>query len=236
MLSVEIILISGTHELCHISTHVLVWILAFRKVQDFWRRAVLPTVDSIMSHPVATINNKASVLDAIDLMIDEKVGSLIVMNLNTPIGIFTRRDFYRAVKQRLPLSETNIHTLMSSPIITIESHDDVQSLIRVMQVNNVTRAVVVDGTQLVGIVTETDIQLRLSRHQQTYTGLFKRYMVDTLAYILFWSGITILIQVYLVGISYEQFLTSSFLGFLVTLGVGGVYGRFLDLLRRRFEA
>ncbi|MCW4041171.1 MAG: L-alanine exporter AlaE [Candidatus Bathyarchaeota archaeon] len=138
-------------------------------------------------------------------------------------------------RQRLPLSETNIHTLMSSPIITIESHDDVQSLIRVMQVNNVTRAVVVDSTQLVGIVTETDIQLRLSRHQQTYTGLFKRYTVDTLAYILFWSGITILIQVYLVGISYEQFLTSSILGFLVTLGIGGVYGRFLDLLRKRFE-
>jgi CBS domain-containing protein len=213
----------------------LVWILTFGKVQDFWRRVLIPNVDSIMSHPVETINDKATVLDAIDLMIDEKVGSLVVMNLNKPIGIFTRRDFYRAVKQRLPLSETNIRTLMSAPIVTIGSHDDVQSLIRVMQANNVTRAVVVDGTQLVGIVTETDIQLQLPRHQRTYAGLFKRYAVDTLAYIMFWSGITILIQVYLVGISYEQFLTSSLLGFLVTLGVGGVYGRFLDLLRKKFE-
>lgn len=67
-------------------------------MRDFWRRAVLPNVASIVSHPVATINNTAKVLDAIDLMIDEKVGSLVVMNLNTPIGVFTRRDFYRAVK------------------------------------------------------------------------------------------------------------------------------------------
>ena len=188
-----------------------------------------------MSNPVETINDHATILDAIDLMIDKKVGSLVVMRLKKPIGIFTRRDFYRAVKQRLPLSETNIRLVMSAPIVTIRSHDDVQSLIRVTQTNNVTRAVVVDETQLVGIVTETDIQLRLPRHQWTYAGLFKRYAVDTLAYIMFWSGITILIQVYLVGISYEQFLTSSFLGFFVTLGVGGVYGRFLDLIRKKFE-
>ena len=153
-----------------VALHVLVWILTFRKVQDFWRRVLLPNVDSIMSHPVETINDSATVLDAIDLMIDEKVGSLVVMKVNKPVGIFTRRDFYRAVKQRFPLSKTNICILMSAPIITIGSNDDVQSLIRVMQANNVTRAVVVDGTRLVGIVTETDIQLRLPRHQRNYAS------------------------------------------------------------------
>jgi CBS domain-containing protein len=57
-----------------------------------------------------------------------------------------------------------------------------------MDANKVTRAVVIDGTQLVGIITETDIQVRLSCHQRSYAGLFKRYVVDAGAYILFWSG------------------------------------------------
>lgn len=149
----------------------MVWLLTFGKVQDFWHRVLLPNVDSIMSHPVETISDKATVLDAVDLMADQKVGSLVIMNLNQPIGIFTRRDFYRAVKQRLPLSETNIRNLMIAPIITVGSRDDVQSLIRVMQANNVTRAVVIDGSQHVGIVTETDIQLRPSRHKRTCVGL-----------------------------------------------------------------
>jgi CBS domain-containing protein len=54
-----------------------------------------------MSYPVETINEDATVLDAIDLMIDQKVGSLIVLDMSNSIGIFTRHDFYRAVKQRI---------------------------------------------------------------------------------------------------------------------------------------
>lgn len=82
--------------------------LTFEKIRSSLRHVFLPRVCSIMSYPVATINANATVLEAIDLMIEKKVGSLVVLDERKPVGIFTRRDFYQAVKQRQSLSETNI--------------------------------------------------------------------------------------------------------------------------------
>lgn len=200
-------------------------------------RFLIPTVQSVMSSPVDTIKVNSTVSDAIDLMMDKKIGSLVVISQGKPVGIFTRRDlFNRALNTGDSLKEIQIRDVISSPVVTVNSGDKVNLMIKTMRKHGVTRAVVMDGARLAGILTETDIRLRLPRHLISYKSIVKRYVVDTIAYILFWSGITVVIQVFIVGISLKQFVASSLLGFIVTVFLGGIYGRFLDLLRSKFKS
>jgi len=63
----------------------------------------------------------------------------------------------------------------------------------------------------------------------------KGYIVDTLAYISFWSFLTYFINVILVGIPIGQFIASSILGLIVTSALAGVFGRYLDYVRKKFH-
>lgn len=95
--------------------------------------------------------------------------------------------------------------------------------------------IVMDGLNPVGILTETDIKLKLSRSSLSYRLIFKKYLVDALAYIVFWSWISVLIQVFIVRIPFKKFVLSSFFGFIATILAGGIFGSFLDKFRTKLR-
>jgi len=209
--------------------------LAWGRLQNFGRFFV-PKVEDAMSKPVVTIGEDATILEAVNLMNDRRIGSLVVIVDGKPAGIFTRSDLMRRVLERgVSLTETKVGDVMSSPIVTVRPNDKVDSAVEVMRENKVTRAVVLDDSRLVGILTQTDIRLRLSISQLSYKHAMKRYIVDTFAYIVFWSGITVIIQLFIVGITLEKFVASSLLGLVATILLAGIYGRFLDMIRNKFK-
>jgi signal-transduction protein with cAMP-binding, CBS, and nucleotidyltransferase domain len=187
-----------------------------------------------MSKPAITVEADTSVVDVIRLMYNQRIGSVIVTEKNDTVGIFTRRDLIGRVfiEKDLPV-KLKVGEVMSSPIMTVKSKDDVIKAVEIMKENQITRVIVLDDSKPVGILTETDIEIKLTKSSLSYRLAIKRYIVDTLAYIIFWSWITILIQIGIVDVPIEKFIATSILGFIMTLLLGGLFGRFLDLFRSK---
>ncbi len=195
----------------------------------------IPTIKDVMSSRVITVRPTASVMEAVEVMSDKRVGSVVIDD-NGPIGIFTESDLInRVLKTGIPLEETKVGAVMSQPLVTLSSDDSISRALELMRSDKINHVVIMRGEHLAGIVTMTDIRLRYSRGHMHPRLWLKKYAVDTIAYLSFWSGISFVIQVMVVGITFRQLVAGTAMGFAVQVAFGGPFGRYLDLLRHRFE-
>ncbi|MEM2226333.1 MAG: L-alanine exporter AlaE [Candidatus Bathyarchaeia archaeon] len=199
-------------------------------------RWLIPKVESVMKSPPRTIEGSSSVLEAVRIMTDLGIGSLIVTRQGRPIGIFTRRDLMRRViERRLDIERTMVEEVASSPLISIGPETDLASAVELMKSKGISRlAVMRDGT-LLGILTMTDIRLMFPKGYLSPWIILKRFLVDTIAYITFWSGIWTFVQIYVLKLTLAQYVANAAIGSILTMAFGGIYGRYLDALRRRAD-
>ena len=117
-------------------------------------------VRDIMQRQVATIDGIATVREAIQLMRERGIKSLVVKrrNRNDAYGIITLYDIVnKVVTQGRPLEKTNVYEVMSKPLITVAQGLQVRYAARLMSQFDVKRAVVIENGELVGIVSMQDI-------------------------------------------------------------------------------
>ena len=100
------------------------------------------------------------------LMINKKVGSVIVIDKNTePLGIITERDIVKHIYlKNIAASRIKIEEIMSAPLITIMSYDSIDTASRVMTKNKIKRlAVLEEDNRIVGLLSVTDIIRHLAK-------------------------------------------------------------------------
>lgn len=123
----------------------------------------MPSVKDLMTRDVITIDQRKSVLDAAVLMNEKKIGCLVVMDGQTPVGIVTERDFVRRLVIKNLLSNVPISLLMSTPLITIDPDASLRKAGRLMMKNNVRRLPVIKENKLIGIIVASDFARQLSK-------------------------------------------------------------------------
>lgn len=115
-------------------------------------------VRDIMVSPPVTAAPDLSILDAARLMRERDIGSLIVGDAMRPVGIVTERDLVgKVVAEGRDPRATRLGDLMSSPLLTVPPTMDVMDAARAMARHHVRRLPVLNGSRLLGIVTERDI-------------------------------------------------------------------------------
>jgi CBS domain-containing protein len=95
--------------------------------------------------------------DAAKMMEDAKVGAVIVMENNTPVGIVTDRDFAVKVVAHAYNITTPVKQIMSSPLFSINSDESVRTAADLMHDRGIRKLPVIDGENIVGMITATDI-------------------------------------------------------------------------------
>lgn len=125
------------------------------------------TVRDIMTKSVIAVDASISVNEAAKMMEDSKVGSVIVMENNTPLGIVTDRDFAVKVVAHAYQISTPVKRIMSSPLIAISPDETVWMISDLMYTRNIRKLPVIENEQVVGIVTATDLvnQLAISTEE-----------------------------------------------------------------------
>ncbi|MBI4362746.1 MAG: CBS domain-containing protein [Euryarchaeota archaeon] len=115
-------------------------------------------VRDIMSRGVTTIDREATVLQAVKIMAERNIGSLVATEGGRPAGILTERDIVRKCLPRdAPSSTLKVKDFMSAPLVTIEPEADLGDVVRRMRVRNLRRLVVFDQGEMVGILTDRDV-------------------------------------------------------------------------------
>ncbi len=122
-----------------------------------------PSIKDIMTTSVKTITADEEILSAVKSMNKYKIGSVVVVEEKSPIGIVTDRDVLERVveagyspKSIFWPATIRIKDIMSTPPITIKSSGTIEEAVEMMKNKKVTKLLVVDKEELVGIVTTKD--------------------------------------------------------------------------------
>ncbi len=116
-------------------------------------------VQDVMTKNPVVINESENVKKAANLMKEGDIGSLIVVDDHRNItGIITEMDIVKkVVAQNMSAADVSISEVMSTPVHTIERDRLVQEAAEYMAERNIRRLPVVDGEEMIGIITENDI-------------------------------------------------------------------------------
>ncbi len=115
------------------------------------------TIANVMTKSVISIDSSMTINGAAKMMEDAKVGAIIVMENNTPVGIVTDRDFaVKVVSHAYPISDP-VKKIMSSPLFSISSDESVRTASDLMHDQGIRKLPVIDNDQVVGMITATDI-------------------------------------------------------------------------------
>jgi CBS domain-containing protein len=107
---------------------------------------------------VWSIAPTAMVFDAIAMMADKNVGALPVVENNKLIGIISERDYSRKVILKGKSSrETRVEEIMTRQLVTAEPGDTVVDCMRVMTEKRVRHLPVIEGAQMIGVLSIGDV-------------------------------------------------------------------------------
>lgn len=122
---------------------------------------------------VISIAPEASVFDAIKLMADRAVGSLLVMQGEEMIGIVTERDYARKVILLGRSSETTrVEQIMSTEVIAASAQQTVKECMTLMTEKRIRHLPVVTGDRVIGLISIGDlVQAIISDQQQAIEQL-----------------------------------------------------------------
>ena len=107
---------------------------------------------------VSSISPDASVFDALKMMADNNIASLVVLEDGEPVGIITERHYAREIILKGRTSPgTLVREIMSTRVIYARPDQSVQECMAVMIARGVRHLPVLEDERLVGIVSIGDM-------------------------------------------------------------------------------
>ena len=114
-------------------------------------------VKDIMTKAVVSVDAATTISDAAKMMEDTKIGSVVVTENNTPVGIVTDRDYAIKVVAHAHNPTTPVRMIMSSPLYSIGPDESIRMIADFMFTRGIRKLPVIDNDVVIGIVTATDL-------------------------------------------------------------------------------
>jgi CBS domain-containing protein len=120
----------------------------------------MPTARDIMSSNVVMIDGMATVAEAVQVMKEKGVRALVVDRRedDDAYGMVTQRDVaYKVLAQGLDPTAVKVHEIHSKPLVVVNPDLDVKYVARLMANFRLSRAPVIFGHKVQGIVSVSDL-------------------------------------------------------------------------------
>ncbi len=127
---------------------------------------------------IISIGPEATVLEAADLMNQERIGSVVVFDsVKGVVGIFSERDVMRrVVVTRKAPDATRVKEVMSSPVTICHPETTLKECQAIMTTKRIRHLPVVDNGELVGMISTGDIMAKENDAQQTTIEYLHEYI------------------------------------------------------------
>ena len=110
------------------------------------------------SNEVWSVEPTATVFEAIRLMSDKHVGALLVISEGKLTGLISERDYARSVDlQGKSSQQTQVLEIMTTPVLFVSPQRSVDDCMRIMTDGRIRHLPVVEGDQVVGLVSIGDL-------------------------------------------------------------------------------
>jgi len=131
---------------------------------------------------VYTISPEASVFDAIKLMAEKNIASLLVLEGEKIVGIITERDYARKIALMARSSkETRVRDVMESEVLYVPPSRTSEQCMALMTENRVRHLPVMDGGKLIGLVSIGDLVKDVISDQKFIIQQLEHYITGGLS-------------------------------------------------------
>ena len=127
------------------------------------------SVADVMTHSVRTIAKETTASAVARLFAENHIGSAVVVDPETGdlIGIVTESDIMHQVATDADVTSVPVSSFITTPVITISSTESIHAAATLMKEHSIRRLPVVDGDDLVGVLTTTNLTHYIPRLRNT---------------------------------------------------------------------
>lgn len=120
-----------------------------------------------------------SVLEAIKLMAEKKIGALLVMEDERLVGIVSERDYARKVILMGKSSrDTPVSEIMTARVVNTEPLDSIEDCMKLMTDGRIRHLPVLDGGRVVGVLSIGDLVKEIIAEQQFTINQLENYITS----------------------------------------------------------
>ncbi|UJG42029.1 MAG: CBS domain-containing protein [Candidatus Heimdallarchaeum aukensis] len=114
-------------------------------------------VTSVMTKGVLFIEGEKNLNEAVKIIADFDIGSILVTNDNEPVGIITTKDIVKALYKELDFNKTKIKEIMTSPLISISARETISVALVKMKEKRINHLIVKDGDKIIGMLNPLNL-------------------------------------------------------------------------------
>jgi CBS domain-containing protein len=134
----------------------------------------------IKGHTLFTTTPKGTVLDAVKVMAQHDIGSLVVMDRGRMSGLLTFAEVLKAMSEHGgTLGDLRVADICQHDPLTATPHLDVMELRRSMLEQHARYVPVMEGTTLQGVVSFHDVAKAVLEEQSFENRMLKSYIEDS---------------------------------------------------------
>jgi len=131
----------------------------------------------VKGNHVWSITLDTSVLDALQIMTEKKVGALLVLEGKKIVGIFSERDFVQGVAEKEScIIKTTVLEYMTPKVITVTPNQTIEDCMVVMTREHFRHLPVVENDELVGMISIGDIVKEIISSEKSRAELLENYI------------------------------------------------------------
>lgn len=126
---------------------------------------------------VVTVDPERSVHDAMRVLVEHNIGSVVVTRDQSIVGILTERDVLRlGASAPDGLTSTSVGDVMTTELVVAVREDSVDYAAAVMTASRIRHLPIVDGDGLVGVVSIGDIVDALKQEKEVENRYLRDYI------------------------------------------------------------
>lgn len=128
---------------------------------------------------IVSVSPDSTVYDALKIMNERNIGSVVVLKNGDYVGILTERDYARKViMQGRSSSETRVKDIMTTDLPHISKNHTVEACMQLMSERNIRYLPVIENNQLVGLLSIMDLVTETISMQKETIDHLKSYITQ----------------------------------------------------------
>lgn len=131
----------------------------------------------VKGREIYSIQPDASVYDAMKLMADKEIGSLVVMEGTKLVGLISERDYARKVILMGRSSKsTQVREIMTTRVVYAQPDQNIEECMALVTEKRVRHLPVIDEGRLVGVISIGDLVKSIISEQKFIIEQLERYI------------------------------------------------------------
>lgn len=137
-------------------------------------------VADILAHKgrsIISVSPEAKVFEALTIMSDRNIGSVLVMDGQEYVGLLTERDYARKVILKgKASSDVKVRDIMSTGLPSIKPETSIEVCMQLMSDNNLRYLPVFENDRVIGIISINDVIKAVIANQQDTIQQLENYI------------------------------------------------------------